>query len=581
MIAPVQADARQHTDEYHGPTPIADDRQRAFGDGNPLLVDNSTSPADRSEGGAARHAMLMSASAVIVGILNYALNIVMSWRLPAEQYGQVGVSQTIILICVWFLSAGFPWVVSRAIGRAASAGPLASEEGAAAWRTYKTAWLANVLLALLVVGGLWLLYASGRLPLSPSYGPLIVLVILTVAALGISVVPDAALQGLLRFRRLAGIRITEAVVNTAVSVGLVLLGLGAVGALAGFAVATAITCGLSVWAIRDKGFWQARGWGGLGALADALPITLGVFGGIILTNLDLLAVKFFSAGNSDALTASYQTAAVLSRAPFFVSTALVAAFYPRIARAAVTGGFEETARQLVRWLALLVLPMDVVLVVAAPAVVHFFFPERYASSALLLALLGVSSAMLALATGFTAILQGSGRTAGPALVMTLCALVQIAALWWLVPTLGLPGAALSSLLASGLAYCLLIVLQRRKLDVRLPSLRRYALALAGLALVTLPLGILPDGAGRVMTALWVAGALLFYAAACFFLGLVRAGELPAAKEGEADGALHRLLRGTLVALHKMAETLNRIGDEATGVSPRSGIRTSVDRGPRR
>jgi len=562
--APAQVEVRQHTDDSRTAVLPADREQCTFSDASVPFVGTPESPVARADGGAARHAMLMAASAIIVGILNYALNIVMSWRLPTEQYGQVGVSQTMILICVWFLSAGFPWVVSRAIGRAGSSGPMANEEGANAWRTYKTAWLANVLLALVVVGGLWLLYRSGRLPLSSSYAPLIVLVMLTISALGISVVPDAALQGLLRFRRLAGIRITEAVVNTCVSIGLVLLGLGAVGALAGFAVATAVTCGLSVWAVWDKGFWRAKGWGGLGALADALPITLGVFGGIILTNVDLLAVKFFSSGDSDALTAAYQTAAVLARAPFFISTALVAAFYPRIARGAVTGDFAEPARQLVRWLTLLVLPMDVVLVVAAPAVVHFFFPERYASSAILLALLGLSSAILALATGITAILQGSGRTAGPALVMTLGVLVQISVLWWLVPWLGLPGAAISSLIASALAYCLLIV-QRRKLNFALPAVGRHALALVALALVALPLGTLLGGAGRIATAAWVAGALLCYAASCFFLGLVRAEELPAASMEEARGGVQRLVAGTLCYLHIAAKSLNRIGDDATGV----------------
>ncbi|MGA7729839.1 MAG: oligosaccharide flippase family protein [Chloroflexia bacterium] len=529
---------------------------------------------DRSveSAGASRHAFLMTAAALVVGVLNYALNVVMGWRLPAEEYGRVGVSQTIILLCVWFLSAGFPWVVSRAIGRAGGAGPLESADGSEAWRTYKTAWLANLLLAAILVSALGLGFLYGWLPLSGDYSLLIVLVVITVMALGISVVPDAALQGLLRFRRLSTIRIAEAVVNTTASVALVLLGMGAVGALAGFALAAVLTSGLSIWAILDKRFWLARGWGGLSALRDALPLTLAVFGGIILTNIDLLAVKFLSGGNSDALSGAYQIAAVLARAPFFVATALVTAFYPRIARASRSGFAAAPSEQLLRWLALLVLPMHTIIVVAAPAVVSFFFPERYASSAPVLSVLGTASALLAFASGLAAILQGSNRTLGPALVMTISVIAQLAALWWLVPALGPLGAAISSSLA-GLLALTWLAWQARTLGIRIRSLGRTALAVGLLAVLLLPLGLGLAGTDRPLIAIWVAGTFSAYAAVCCILGLIRASELPVLTNDQPRTGVSRSLASISIAASRLIGILNRLGENMAG--GRAGRKSSL------
>jgi O-antigen/teichoic acid export membrane protein len=179
----------------------------------------------------------MVASTVIVAIVNYVLNITLGWTLPVEEYGQVGVSQSLIFILVWFLSAGFPWVVTRAIAQAGASGPLDGAAGAAAWRSYKSAWLATAGLTLVIVALLLVAYDQRWLPLEPSYAPLIVLVAVTVAGLGFGAVPNAALQGLFRFGQVSAVRIIEAVTNLTASLALVIAGLGAAGALGGFALA--------------------------------------------------------------------------------------------------------------------------------------------------------------------------------------------------------------------------------------------------------------------------------------------------------------------------------------------------------
>lgn len=497
----------------------------------------------------------MVSATVIVALLNYALNIVLGWSLPVDQYGRIGVSQTLIFVCLWLVSAGFPWVVTRSLARAheAAAG---SEQRAEAWRTYKTAWVANAVLTSAVAGLLLAAFYSGWLPLERSYAPLILIVAATVTALGVGSVPNAGLQGLFRFGRISALRVVEAVVNIIASVALVILGFGVVGALAGFAISAVLAALLAAWAMRDTRFWQARGWGGLNALRTALPMTLAVFGGVLLTNVDLLSVKFLSSpASSDSLSGAYQVAAVLARAPLFIGTALVSAFYPRIAQ---NSGNLQAGRDLVRWVVLAVLPANVILAFGAPAVVLFFFPERYASSGLLLAVLALGSACLVVASALASVLQARHRVAVPAVVMTGAVVLQVGLLVAVVPVYGALAAALVSAGASALA-AVLLALYCRHLDLAPRGLPRYAAALALLAVPTALLTLLFKDQSRLFVSVWVAGCAALYLLAVLVLNLLDVRNMAEPQGLRRMGLVGAVARRALslgAALNRLSSRLN-------------------------
>jgi O-antigen/teichoic acid export membrane protein len=454
----------------------------------------------------------MIASTASVAVLNYSLNVFLGWSLPVEAYGQIGVTQTLIFVGVWFLGAGFPWVVARAIAQ--SGGARSMDSATSAWRTFKTAWVANAALTLVVVALLLVPFERGWLALGPGYGPLIVMAAITIAALGIGAVPAAALQGLHRFGLLSIDRFGEAALNLVLSFVLVVLGFGAPGALAGFALAAVFLCVLSIWQIRDQPFWRAPGWGGLAATRAALPMTVAVFGGVLLTNIDLLAIKFLSpAAGSDALAGAYQVAAILGRAPPLIATALINVFYPRIAAEARTG--NRAVCELLRWVGLTVLPLNVIMAVGAQAVILFFFPETYASASLTLSILAVGSAFLAWATALAAIGQARGETRTPALVMGAAVVLQVACLYVLVPPFGMLGAALSSAGASVVACCVLMGLSRGR-GVAVAPPPRLAAALVLVGVLAVPLATLLARADRVVVAVWVAISLAGYGIGCLF-----------------------------------------------------------------
>lgn len=499
-----------------------------------------------------RHAVWMLVATVVVALLNYALNIILGWALPLADYGRIGVIQTLIFIGTWFLSAGFPWVVSRALAQAGGAGPGDGAAGTAAWRAFKTAWLANGVLTGLVMGLLLGAFAAGWLPLDVSYAPLVGLAALTVGALGLSAVPDAGLQGLFRFGRIATFRVVEAVTNLVVSVVLVVAGFGAAGGLAGFAVAAVLACALNVATIRTTGFWRAPGWGGLVTLRAAVLMTVAVFGGVLLTNVDLLAIKFLSgAAVSDSLAGTYQVAAVLARAPLFIGTALVSTFYPRLAQEGPAG---PGSRSLLQVLALGVLPINVVLSAGAPAVVAFFFPARFAQAAAPLALLAVGSALLIWAGGLAAIRQAHGQTRAPAAIMSLAVAAQIGGLAWAVPRWGALGAAAVSTAAATLAAGLLLAAGWRAVALP-PHAGRQALALAVLAGLIIPLPGLFPGADRWLIASWIAVSLAAYLGLCFVLNLID----PAALGGRGPMPYESRVGALLARLLAAAHALHRLG----------------------
>jgi O-antigen/teichoic acid export membrane protein len=502
-----------------------------------------------AEGSTGRHALVMSLSAIAVGSLNYVLNIIMGWNLSAEDYGRVGVSQTLIFVCVWFVSAGFPFIVTRAVAQSGPDGSPAHQE---AWRTVKSAWLADSLLTLAVVGLLTLAYFLGWLPLGPTYGLLIIMVAITAGALGLGSVPSAALQGLFRFGSISGLRIFEVVANVLASVGLIALGFGAGGALAGFAIAAVLSTMLTVWLMRDTHFWRVKGWGSLKTLWVVAPMTLAVFGGVLLTNIDLLSIKFLSSSaNSDALSGAYQVGAVLARAPLFIGAALVSTFYPRIAQESHT---TSAARDLIRWVIVALPPVNLILVVGAPAVVLFFFPEQYASSGLLLAILAFGSACLVVASALAAVLQARHQVKVPALVMTGAVLLQMVGLAFAVPSSGAIGAALVSA-GAGVFALVLLAWHCRNLHLAPEGLLRYGIALALLALPTLVLSLLFSDYSRWFVALWVAGSFGLYVCSLFALNLLDASKLAKSSISTAAGPIGTLLRQLL----SVGAALNRVG----------------------
>src|SRR5947208_3205860 len=112
-----------------------------------------------------------------MAILNYAFTILMSWHLPVDQYGMLGVIQALLLLGGTITGASFPWALTRALAQQPS---LAVSAG-----LFRGALVGNMLLGLGLSGLFWAAGLNGWLGLGPEYQPLMLLAAATVAVLAV------------------------------------------------------------------------------------------------------------------------------------------------------------------------------------------------------------------------------------------------------------------------------------------------------------------------------------------------------------------------------------------------------------
>ena len=462
--------------------------------------------------------ILLILSSIAVSVFNYLLNIVLSWQLDPVAYGTIGVSQSFIFLGVWFLVAGFPWVTAQTLAKTDA------DDYPTIYPILKGTLWGNVLLGILLAGGLWLGYTSQWLPLGAEYGTLMKWVLFIILLLAVRQAFTAVLQGRLQFAELGLVRLVEVVVQFVSALLLVFLGYGAPGALAGFAFGTLLSLFLGGWLARDLPFWRAKKMDKRTVLAlrPAIPFLLANLSGVLLVNVDLLALKFLSnPGMSDQLVAHYQVAAVLSRIPYYVSQSVMAIIFPLIAGYAHNKQqANQTARQALQLVISGVLGLNMLLIAAPHATIAFFFPPIYLSAAPTLRLLALSMSLIIVAQTFATILQARGRVWPAAIALPLAALVQfIAALWW-VPQYELLGAALSSGLAGLVALLTMLLATHHTFPTMMQlSPRRLLAQGTAFALLILMAASLPQ-LNRPTTALWITCGVGIYAGALLLLRVV-------------------------------------------------------------
>ncbi len=445
--------------------------------------------------------ILLIASTIFIALINYLLSITLSWVLTPTQFGAIGVSQSLIFVGSWFLIAGFPWVATQAI---AKVGPDQIEQ---TFPLLNGVLWANSGLGILVAAALWLAVRFGWLPLGDEYYMLVSWVALIIVLLAVRLAIAAVPQGRLQFAQLSLIALVEVITQFVSALTLVYFDFGAEGALAGFALGTALSLAVALWFVRDLRFWQRPRLDStlLQALRPALPLLLANMSGVLLVNVDLLALKLLWGGQSDQI-GHYQVAAVLARIPYYVSQSASAILFPLVARhAAHSAEADQTSRQSFERVVSLVFALNLVLMAAPQATIAFFFPALYLAVAPTLRLLTLAIGLIILAQTLATICQARNQSRSAALVLPVAALVQMVAVFWLIPRFGVEGAALSSCVAGAIALFGMIGVTRRAF----PSLLRlssqwWLRQAAAFVLLMVVIGALPL-LGRVLTALWIAG----------------------------------------------------------------------------
>ncbi len=358
---------------------------------------------------------LLSTTMLAVSAANYALNFALARLLEPAAFGDASLAITIVLAAA-VIAATLQLVASKSV----AADPASIE---AVRRTLVRGALGAGALAVLVLGGGAWHFADAVNVANPW---MLVIVSLGLPVYFVQAVHRGALQGQLRFGRLALSYGVEAGVRVVVVLALVAAGLGVIGASVGIFLSFLASAAIA----RARGQRQARSprpeglpWSVVRPAVIAAMVLL--LGQTLLNNADLIIAKAVL----DAQVAGvYAAAAVLGRSVFFVSWSVVHVVFPVIASGSSTPSHRR--RAFVTAVAIIASVGGGAVGVAlleGNALVRALFGNNYAAAGHLLVPYLVATSLFAIANLVAAADLARARLAGP-IVLMVGAVVQTAAL---------------------------------------------------------------------------------------------------------------------------------------------------------
>ncbi len=336
----------------------------------------------------------LTASTVVVGLVNYVYSLFLTRLLHVGGYEAFAAGQALLLVVGTVSSASVPWVIAKWLARA----------GDDVQRRREVVWFALAAnLAQGIVGAIAIGAVSRGFADAPTTG----MIALGALAIFISSTTIGWLQGEERFRLMAGMRVTEVVAKVAAGVGLVLIGGGVTGALSGFVVGGAVVAVVGLFLMRHdlRPSWHAlRG-------RDLWLSTRGVVGVqgfvAVLASLDHVLVAVLPIATASA--ASYQVSMILARAPLFLAGAVSMVAFPLLSRARTS--FSDLVRTSTRLYAALVVPVTITLATMPHALLSIMFPSAYDRIADLLPYTAATGAFIGLVNLLTTFFQARGSYA--------------------------------------------------------------------------------------------------------------------------------------------------------------------------
>jgi O-antigen/teichoic acid export membrane protein len=465
---------------------------------------------------------------VVTAAMNYGFGVALAWMMPPEQFGAVSVLMSVLLLAATVLAAGFPWSLARTVAKADGIGQAARAQ---ADPTFRAAVLGNVGVGVLLATAFVTIQMSTGLILPGAGWGLSLLIGVIIVAVSLSSVLWGALQGARRFDGISLTQLIQTVTKVGVGLGLVaLIGYGVDGVAVAL-LASAIAGVL--WAahcLRDR--WP--GWGsikgGAASFAEAVPMAIGTTSfGLLTLDVLLLSPLGHDHGVSLAVVGVYQAAAVLARAPILLSDALSDATFTFIAKARTNREAHGSFMNTFRWVPLVFVPLQLVLLVAPDAVLGVVFPTGYAQAGDLARLITVGTTGLVVTDMLRKALFARGQARSVAMATPIGVVTQLLALIILVPRLGAPGAALSFTAGAWVTAGLLAsvyIRTHRPSRLRMRTAVAWIAAAGSLALVLLAATATP----RPLDLVVITGALVAYGALAVRLRLVPERDVAAVRD---------------------------------------------------
>jgi glycosyltransferase involved in cell wall biosynthesis/O-antigen/teichoic acid export membrane protein len=331
-------------------------------------------------------------TAGLVSVVNYAYTLILLWLLPTREFAEVGSISALLLICGTVAGAALPWVLAQEVVR--SQGDRSRRRGAVTFCLVATVLQGTAagLATCLIVAR----YASSDAVLAAAFCS-VLLIFVAATATGF-------FQGNQQFRVIAFLRTAEVVVKLGAGIGLVALGAGASGAVAGFALGAGVVAGVGLafmapdlelsWsAVAGRHLWASTR--GLMAIQSGVAV---------LASMDVV-IGSLIIGTQPAM-ATYLAANVLGRVPVFIGTALSIVVFPRMI-AGRTSPSVVIHQSMALYLKVCV-PLSLCVITLPGPIVGAIFPARYGDVAGILPWSASAGFVMGIANLTTTYFQAAG-----------------------------------------------------------------------------------------------------------------------------------------------------------------------------
>ncbi len=264
--------------------------------------------------------LIMLVGSGMVSVANFGYNVSMARLLGPAEFGHVTAVATLLMLAS-AVTLSFQLVCAKFIARnTTSAAKALIHDG-----LMKRAWVVGAAV------GVGMILASGaishllRLP-SPLLVVLLAVGMMFYPALGVK---RGVLQGTCNFRYLSGNFVLEALVKLVLAVFLVWAGYGTFGAVGGIAASL-----LAAFAFARIDFTREGSTEMVtpASFREAMQVIVFFVGQVVLSNIDILLVKYFFAPTEAGL---YAAVALVGRLLYFAAWSIVSAMFPVSASSAV------------------------------------------------------------------------------------------------------------------------------------------------------------------------------------------------------------------------------------------------------
>lgn len=495
---------------------------------------------------AGRGLLLITAAKVVFIVTAYGVRLALPRVFGSEQvYGLFSVAFGAASILNNVLIASTIQTVSKRV----------SEDDENAPRTLRHGLMVQSAIGALLGGALAIgapLWAE-RLLLNPGLTPLLRISGAVVFSYALYAALVGYLNGQRKFRHQAGLDMTFSVLRTTGLIGGAAIGLGALGAMSGFAIASSVILLIALATIgigKGGGAPSVKSW-----LALMAPIWFyqACINGILQIDLQVLnrtitELALASGMASEQATAlanesagHYNAAQTFAFVPYQLILSVTFIVFPFVSRATTLGDQEATRRYIrnaMRFSLLVLLAIGAPIGGAASGVMRIAYPEPYLVGADALGVLVFGQVAFALFVIGATILTGAGRPVVAALIALVSLVVVLVATRLAIGTAGIDGhgaliaTAIGTSTGTGLALVLVGITVWRSFGAFLP----VASAVRGLIA-----GAVAFGVARVIPHETAIGALLALAGgfAAFLVALFATRELGGAELGALKAIAQR------------------------------------------